>query len=126
MALVLKDRVRTASATVGTGALVLGAAAPGYQAFSVLGDGSTTYYTIVDPATNVWEVGVGVYTLSTNSLSRDTILDSSSGGAILNLTAGTKDVFVSLPAERAVYNNPDGSLVYDPAGSAIIFAIALG
>lgn len=126
MALVLKDRIKTATSTEGQGALGLGAAIPGFQPFSVLGDGSTTYYTVFDPNTGDFEVGVGTYTSAGNSLSRDTVLESSASGAKVDFGSGPKDVFVTLPAERAVYNNADGSLVYDPAGSAIIFAIALG
>lgn len=126
MALVLADRVKTVSSTTGTGTFVLGAASLGYQPFSVIGDGNQTYYVIVDPAAFDWEVGVGTYRLSGNELERDVVLDSSSGGSFINFGVGAKEVFVSLPASRAVYNNADGSLVYDPAGSAIIFAIALG
>lgn len=126
MALVLADRVKTISASTGTGNFALGSASLGYQPFSVIGDGNQTYYVIVDPISYDWEVGVGTYRSTGNELERDVVLDSSSGSAFINFGAGTKDVFVSLPASRAVYNNADGSLVYDPAGSAIIFAIALG
>lgn len=126
MALVLRDRVKSVTSTGGTGEVFISTAPPGFQPFSVIGDGNQTYYTIVDSSNGDWEVGVGTYTLSTNSLTRDIILDSSTGGTVINFGTGSKDIFVSLPAERAVYNNADGSLVYDPAGSAIVFAIALG
>lgn len=126
MALVLKDRIRSITSTGGTGTVALGAAIPGYQAFSVVGDGNTTYYTIVDSTTGDWETGVGDYIAATNSLTRGLALESSNNNALVNFAEGTKDIFVSLPASRAVYNNADGSLVYDPAGSAIVFAIALG
>lgn len=126
MALVLKDRVKTISSTVGQGTLSLSTALPGFQPMSAIGDNNQTYYTIVDTTAGEWEVGVGTYTLTGNTLSRDTVLDSSYSGVKVNFGAGSKDVFVTLPAERAVFNNADGSLVYDPAGSAIVFAIALG
>lgn len=106
MALVLKDRVKTTTTTTGTGTLTLGSAASGgYQAFSVIGDGSTTYYVIQDSTNSAWEVGLGTYTASGTTLSRDTILESSNSGNAVDLAAGTKDVFISLPAERAVYAN---------------------
>lgn len=106
MALVLKDRVKTSTTTTGTGTITLGAAATGgYQAFSVLGNGSTTYYVIQDSTNSTWEVGIGTYTSSGTTLSRDTILDSSNSGSAVNFAAGTKDVFVSLPTERAIYAN---------------------
>lgn len=102
MALVLKDRVKSTTTTTGTGTVTLGAAATGYQAFSVIGNGNTTYYTIVDNAAGTWEVGIGTYTASGTTLSRDTVLDSSNSGSLVNFGAGTKDVFVAYPAERAV------------------------
>jgi hypothetical protein len=74
----------------------------GFQAFSVIGDGNTTYYTITDSTTSAWEVGLGTYTASGTTLSRDTVLDSSNAGALVDFAAGTKDVFVAYPAERAV------------------------
>jgi hypothetical protein len=59
MALVLKDRVKETSTTAGTGTLTLAGAVTGFQAFSVVGNGNTTYYAIVDAATGDWEVGIG-------------------------------------------------------------------
>jgi hypothetical protein len=98
MALVVKDRVKSSTTTTGTGTITLGAAAAGFQAFSVIGDGNTTYYTIVDTTNNTWEVGIGTYTASGTTLSRDTVLDSSNAGSLVNFAAGSKDVFVTYPA----------------------------
>lgn len=102
MPLVLKDRVKETSTTAGTGALTLAGAVAGYQSFSVIGNGNTTYYTIVDSTADTWEVGIGTYTASGTSLSRDTILESSSGGSAVSFASNAKDVFVTYPAERAV------------------------
>lgn len=102
MALVVKDRVKSSTTTTGTGTITLGAAALGFQAFSVIGDGNTTYYTITDTVNGTWEVGIGTYTASGTTLSRDTVLESSNAGALVNFAAGSKDVFVAYPAERAV------------------------
>ena len=103
MALVVKDRVRETTTTTGTGTITLGGAATGFQSFSVIGDANTTFYTIKLANTNEWEVGVGTYTLSGTTLSRDTILESSNGGSAVNFSAGSKDVFVTYPAEKAIY-----------------------
>ena len=103
MALVVKDRVRETTTTTGTGTITLGGAATGFQSFSVIGDSNTTFYTIQLANTNEWEVGVGTYTLSGTTLSRDTILESSNSGSAVNFSAGTKDVFVTYPAEKAIY-----------------------
>ena len=109
MALVIKDRVKVLATTTGTGTFTLGSAVTGFQDFSVIGDGNTTYYTIAAQATPDWEVGIGTYTASGTLLSRDTILESSNGGAAVDFPAGTKDVFVTYPAERATYLDVAGA-----------------
>ena len=100
MAFVVKDRVKETTTTTGTGTITLAGAVTGFQAFSVIGDGNTTFYTIAGGAE--FEVGIGTYTLSGTTLSRTTILESSNAGAAVNFSAGTKDVFVTYPAERSV------------------------
>lgn len=116
MPLVVADRVLETSTTTGTGTFSLGGATAGFQSFSSgIGNGNSTYYTITDTATGAWEVGIGTYTLSGSTLSRTTILDSSNGGAAVNFAAGTKDVFSTYPAGRAVYT-----------GKAIIMAMVFG
>lgn len=106
MALVLKDRVKVTTTTTGTGAVTLGAAYPGYQDFTVIGDGNTTYYAIVDTSAGSWEVGVGVYASAGSTLTRSAVLDSSNAGALVSFGAGQKDVFVTYPADRAVTGAP--------------------
>jgi hypothetical protein len=103
MALVVKDRVQETSTTTGTGTITLAGAVSGFQSFSVIGNANTTYYAIV--LGSEWEVGLGTYTLSGTTLSRDTILESSNGGTAVNFSAGTKNVFVTYPAEEAVYQD---------------------
>jgi len=103
MALVIADRVRETTTTAGTGTVTLGGAYAGFQSFSVIGNGNTTYYAIVDSTTGAWEVGIGTYTASGTTLSRDTVLSSSNSGSLVNFAAGTKDVIVTQPSERAVY-----------------------
>ena len=100
MAFVVKDRVKETTTTTGTGTITLAGAVTGFQAFSVIGDGNTTFYTIAGGAE--FEVGIGTYTLSGTTLSRTTILESSNAGSAVNFSAGTKDVFVTYPAERSV------------------------
>lgn len=101
MALVLADRVKVTTTTTGTGAVALGAAQAGYQNFSVLSNGDTTYYCIVDNATGDWEVGLGTYASAGPSLARTSVIASSTGTAV-SFGAGPKDVFITLPAERVV------------------------
>jgi len=108
MALVLKDRVKVTSTSTGTGTFTLGPAATGYDDFSVIGDGNTTYYTIV--LNTEWEVGIGTYTTSGTTLSRDTVLASSNSGSLVNFSAGTKEVFVTYPADRSVNTADIGTI----------------
>lgn len=102
MALVLADRVRETTTTVGTGTVTLAGAVTGYQSFSVVGNGNTTYYTIAGQGTTEWEVGIGTYTSSGTTLARTTVLASSNSGSLVSFSAGTKDVWVDYPAGRAV------------------------
>lgn len=102
MPLVLADRVRETTTTAGTGTVTLAGAVTGFQSFSVVGNGNTTYYTIAGQGTNEWEVGIGTYTASGTTLARTTVLASSNSGSLVNFSAGTKDVFVSMPSERII------------------------
>ena len=115
MALVVKDRVQESSTTTGTGTITLGGAVTGFQAFSVIGDGNTTYYAIV--LGTEFEVGLGTYTSSGTTLSRDTVLESSNSGSLVNFSAGTKNVFVTYPAEKATYQDANGD-AYAPQFAA--------
>jgi hypothetical protein len=101
MALVIADRVKETTATTGTGTITLAGAESGFQSFAAVGDGNTTFYTIAGQGTSEWEVGIGTYTASGTTLSRDTILASSNSGSAVNFSAGTKDVFVTYPAGYA-------------------------
>jgi hypothetical protein len=109
MALVVKDRVRESTTTTGTGTYTLAGATPGFQSFSVIGDGNTTYYAATDGTD--WEVGIGTYTASGTTLARTTILESSNSGSAVDWPAGEKDIFVTYPAERSVYLNAAGLAV---------------
>jgi len=100
VAFVLQDRVKETTSTVGIGTFALGGTSTGFVPFSVIGNGNETYYTAVDSATGEWEVGIGTY--NTGTLTRDTVLASSSGGSKVPFAAGSKDVFVAYPAEKAV------------------------
>ncbi len=99
MALVIKDRVKESTTTTGTGTYTLAGAETGFQTFAAIGDGNTTYYAITDNSD--WEVGIGTFTLSGTTLSRDTILSSSNSGSAVNWGSGTKLIFCTQPAAKA-------------------------
>lgn len=102
MPLVVRDRVKETTTTTGTGTITLAGTSTGFQSFSAVGNGNTTYYAIVDNATGAWETGIGTYTSAGTTLSRDTVLASSNAGSLVNFAAGSKDVFCTYPAGRAV------------------------
>ena len=113
MAIVLKDRVKETAAAPGTGTITLAGAASGFQAFSAIGNGNTTYFAIVDSASGAWEVNYGTYTSSGATLSRNaTPLSSSNAGALVNFT-GTVDVFCTYPSEKAIYEEVTGNVLID-------------
>lgn len=112
MALVLKDRVKETTTTTGTGAISLGGAVANFQAFSaVLSDADTTYYAIIDVTNSDYEVGLGTYASSGNTLARTTILESSNSGSAVDFGAGSKNVFIAYPAEKSVYLDASNQLV---------------
>jgi len=103
MALLLKDRVKETTTTTGTGDITLAGAVAGFQAFSdVLSDADTTYYAISNRDADEWEVGLGTYDSTAGTIARTTILESSNSGSAVSLSSGTKDIFITLPAEKAL------------------------
>lgn len=128
MALIIADRVKETTTTTGTGDLTLAGAMTGMIPFASapgMAVGSTCFYTVqaVDAGgalTGDWEVGLGTYSAA-NTLTRTTVLSSSNAGAAVNFSAGTKQIFISMPAaqvawarerltaERTYYVRTDGS-----------------
>jgi hypothetical protein len=103
MALLLKDRVKETTATTGTGDITLAGAVDGFQTFgAVLANADTTYYAISHRDANEWEVGLGTYNSTAGTIARTTVLESSNSGSAVSFTSGTKDIFITLPAEKAV------------------------
>jgi hypothetical protein len=121
MSLALADRVRQTSTSTGTGTITLDGSVEGYQSFEVIGNNNTTYYTISGGAQ--WEVGIGTYYGGT--LARTTVISSSTGSK-LDLVAGTKDVFVTLPAENTITSiaSADGSVIVTAVGSLVDLAVS--
>jgi hypothetical protein len=104
MALIVNDRVKETSTTTGTGTFSLAGAETGYESFvSGIGTGNTTYYAIELNSAGEFEVGIGTVTdASPDTLSRTTIISSSNSDSAVNFSAGTKNVFCTLPAKRAM------------------------
>lgn len=108
MALIIKDRVKETTTTSGTIPFVCGGAVVEFQSFgSSIGDANTTLYVAEEVGGTNWEVGVGQYVQSNNSLLRSTILSSSNNNAIVNFPAGQKNLFVTVPAAYAALTGRD-------------------
>lgn len=107
MALVIKDRVKETTTTTGTGTYTLAGAEVGFQSFSTIGNGNTTYYAVTDGGD--WEVGIGTYTASGTTLARTTILSSSNSNNAVSWSAGEKFVFVTQPSSKASYLDASGN-----------------
>lgn len=107
MALILKDRVQETATANTTVSFTLLGAVTGYQAFSVVGNTNTTYYSATD-STGAWEVGLGTYATSGPTLTRTTILSSSNSGSAVTFS-GTVNVFLTYPSSRVGYISGDGT-----------------
>jgi len=108
MTLVFADLVQETTSTTGAGTLTLSGAVSGFQSFAAIGNTNTTYYRIKSGLDS--EVGIGTYTLSGTTLSRDTVLYSSAGGTTKITVATGATVSCVYPAERAVYLDAVGNL----------------
>jgi hypothetical protein len=123
MALVLNDRVKETTTTTGTGTVNLAGAEVGFETFVAgIGNTNTTYYSIVHQTADEFEVGLGtVSDSSPDTLSRTTIISSSNSDSAVNFSAGTKDVFCTLPASKAVFIDGSGDLEFNAPGDDFSF-----
>ena len=122
MALVLTDRVLETCTSPGTGSVTLHWSYCKWVSsiFCTLVTAIHTYYTIADQSGSNWEVGIGTYATSGNTLTRTTIFSSSNAGSLTNFNSGTQNVFVTYPSEEAIYNN--GTSIVGPTGSSVAVA----
>jgi hypothetical protein len=104
MALVINNRVRETTATTGTGDVTFAGAVDGFQTFADgIGNDSTTYYAISLNTSNQWEVGLGTMSSDSSTMERTTVLESSNSDSAVSFSAGSKEIFCTLPSEKAVY-----------------------
>ena len=109
MALVIKDRVKETTTTTGTGTYTLAGAVTGFETFtSNLSNSDTTYYACTDN-TN-FEVGLGTFTTSGTTLARTSILASSNSNSAVNWSSGTRTIFMTYPADKAVFEDASGNI----------------
>ena len=123
MALVLNDRVKETTTTTGTGTINLAGAETGFESFVAgVGNSNTCYYCIAHQSANEFEVGLGTVTdASPDTLARTTIISSSNSDSAVDFSAGTKDVFCTLPASKAVFVDGSGDLEFNAPGDEFSF-----
>ena len=108
MALVINDRVKETTTTTGTGAVSLGGAVTGFETFAAgIGNSNTVYYCIAHQDQAEFEVGLGTLDGDSSDLTRTTVISSSNSDSAVDFSAGTKDVFCTIPASKLVFE--DGS-----------------
>ena len=111
----INDRVKETTTTTGTGTVQLAGATPGFETFvERIGDGNATYYCIALQGGAEFEVGVGTVSSGTpDTLSRTTVLANSDNNTNnVNFSAGTKDVFCTLPASKAVVEDSNNNVTF--------------
>ena len=122
MAFVLNDRVKETTTSTGTGTINLAGAETGFETFVAgVGNSNTCYYCIAHQSANEFEVGLGTVTDATpDTLARTTVISSSNSDSAVDFSAGTKDVFCTLPASKAVAIPGSGDLTVDVPGTIIL------
>lgn len=119
--IVLADRIKELSHTVGTGPFTLDGAATGFSSFSSFYSyGDPVFYAATD-GTN-YEVGSGVYYLngSSNALTRYPFKSTNSNNAV-SFANGVKEIFVTYPGKYSVFTASGHKDFQQPQTSGIAF-----
>ena len=111
MALVLNDRVKETTTTTGTGAVSLAGAVTGFETFAAgIGNSNTVYYCIAHQDQAEFEVGLGTLDGDSSDLTRTTVISSSNSDNAVDFSAGTKDVFCTLPASKLIFEDANNDV----------------
>ena len=106
MALVINDRVKETTTTTGTGAVSLAGAVTGFETFAAgIGNSNTVYYCIAHQTEAEFEVGLGTLDGDSSDLTRTTVISSSNSDSAVDFSAGTKDVFCTIPASKLIFED---------------------
>lgn len=91
-----RDRVKETTTTTGTGDITLAGAATGFMTFAAEFATNEAFYYCITGGSE-WEVGEG-YLSGSTTLVRSSVRASSNSDAPVTFSAGTKDVFCTVPA----------------------------
>lgn len=136
MTLKLYTRVLEYTSTAGTGNVVFNGTRTGYRTFgSVLSNGDTFPYCILDPINGDWEEGVGTFISGSNAMSRS-VEQSSAAGAPINLVGrASTQVFLDVSSgllrpflllAAVAYSGAYGDLSGRPSLAAVATSGAYG
>ena len=111
MALVINDRVKETTTTTGTGAVSLAGAVTGFETFAAgIGNSNTVYYCIAHQDQAEFEVGLGTLDGDSSDLTRTTVISSSNSDSAVDFSAGTKDVFCTIPASKLIFEDANNDV----------------
>ena len=120
MTLIVNDRVKETTTTTGTGTITFAGAVTGFETFAAgIGNSNTTYYCITLPGSAEFEVGLGTLSGDSSTMARTSIISSSNSDSAVNFSAGTKDVFCTLPASKAIIKDANGALASTTMSGAL-------
>jgi len=109
MALIVADRIQETTNSTGTGAYTLGGVVAGFRTFaSVASNTDTVYYSITDNVN--FEVGLGTYASSGGTITRTSVFTSSNSNNAVNWGVGTKNIFLTYPADKAVIEDASNNV----------------
>ena len=125
MVLKIGNRVRETTATTGTGTFSLAGAVSSFQTFvAAVGNGNTTYYAVIHRSAAEFEVGIGTVTdATTDTLARTTVIFSSNSNNAVDFSAGTKDVFITVPAEKQPFLDASDNLVIGTGAAGVDYSL---
>ena len=125
MALKIGNRVRETTTTTGTGTFSLAGAVSSFQTFvAAVGNGNTTYYAVIHRSAAEFEVGIGTVTdATTDTLARTTVIFSSNSNNAVDFSAGTKDVFITVPAEKQPFLDASDNLVIGTGAAGVDYSL---
>lgn len=121
--IVLSDRIKETSRTIGTGSFSLEGAVQGFSSFnSAYSDGDYLFYAITDGTD--YEVGSGIYATGVeNQISRFPLRSSNSNN-VVDFETGVKEVYVTYPATHSVYHASGFAGVEAPQAGGMAFWIS--
>ena len=102
MALIINDRVKETSTFTGSpGTINLAGAVDGFATFAAgIGGNNETYFCISHISLTEFEVGKCTLNASGNAIVSRTIFSSSNSDNLVSFSAGTKEIFCTLPAQE--------------------------